>query len=68
MYFQNKFTLNKILHIIGFVAALLLMTFLSAQAQTPPPSAAAPLDGFTSLLLAGGVGAGYYALRKRKEN
>ena len=68
MYFLNRFTLTKILHILVLSIGFLLIIVLSVQAQTPPPSAAAPLDGFTGLLLAGGVGAGYYALRNRKED
>ena len=69
MYFLNRFTLTKILHILVLAIGFLLIIVLSVQAQTPPPSpAAAPLDGFTGLLLAGGIGAGYYALRNRKED
>ena len=42
------------------------MSVTEALAQTPPPSSTAvPLDGFTGLLIAAGVGFGYRALQSK---
>lgn len=54
-----------------FYIGLLVLCFTvvsvtEALAQTPPPSSTAvPLDGFTGLLIAAGVGFGYRALQSK---
>lgn len=55
--------------LLEIVLVLVLLSFGSeVLAQAPPPGgspAATPLDGFTSLLLAGGVGYGIKVLRQK---
>lgn len=60
--------LRYILLFLTLSAAItfVLPAFGQAPALPPPPggSAAAPLDGFTWMLLLGGIGAGYKAISK----
>ena len=64
-----KMFLLKFLTIVVVATGLVLVAsplFAQAPPLPPPPggSAAAPLDGFTWMLLLGGIGAGYKAISK----
>ena len=54
--------MSKIITVLLFLSAMMLMTTI-ALAQAPPPSSnlpGVPIDGFVALLLAAGVSYGVY--------